>query len=85
VLGTEMLRRQVIREFPDHVTAGSPAGIAHGMAERMREGRAARVAPPSGDARLGEIERLAGLRDRGALTEEEFATEKARILTAAPG
>ena len=28
VLGTEMLRRQVIREFPDRVTTGSPAGIA---------------------------------------------------------
>ena len=27
-----------------------------------------------------EIERLAGLRDSGALTEQEFAAEKARIL-----
>ena len=38
-LGTEMLRRQVIREFPDHVTTGSPAGVAQGIAERMRAGR----------------------------------------------
>ena len=44
VLGTEMLRRQVIREFPDHVTTGSPAGVAHGIAERMREARERRVA-----------------------------------------
>ena len=86
-LGTEMLRRQVIREFPDHVTTGSPAGVAHGIAERMREARARRVAtaggpPPApvGDPRVGEIERLAGLRDSGALTEEEFAAEKARVL-----
>ena len=35
-LGTEMLRRQVIREFPDHVTPGSPAGVAQGIAARMR-------------------------------------------------
>ena len=30
VLGTELLRRQVIREFPDRVIAGSPAGAASG-------------------------------------------------------
>ncbi len=30
VLGTEMLRRQVIREFPDRVIAGSSTGIAPG-------------------------------------------------------
>ncbi len=30
VLGTELLRRQVIREFPDRVIAGSPAGVASG-------------------------------------------------------
>ena len=76
VLGTEMLRRQVIREFPDHVTAGSPAGVAQGIAQRMREAR------EPGDARVGDIERLAGLRDSGALTDEEFASEKARILAA---
>lgn len=87
VLGTEMLRRQVIREFPDRVTTGSPAGAAQRIAERMREAREGRVATAggpaaagSGDQRLGEIERLAGLRDSGALTEEEFAAEKARIL-----
>jgi hypothetical protein len=83
VLGTEMLRRQVIREFPDRVTPGSPAGAAQGIAERMRESREARVATApaaGGDPRVGEIERLAGLRDSGALTDEEFAAEKARIL-----
>jgi hypothetical protein len=90
VLGTEMLRRQVIREFPDHVTTGSPAGVAHGIAERMREARERRVATAGapaaaagGDPRVGEIERLAGLRDSGALTDEEFAAEKARILGSA--
>jgi hypothetical protein len=86
-LGTEMLRRQVIREFPDRVTPGSAAGVAQGITERMRAGREARVATAGApataagaDARVGEIERLAGLRDSGALTEEEFASEKARIL-----
>ena len=82
-----MLRRQVIREFPDHVRTGSPAGTAQGIAERMRSAREGRVATAgapsaaaSGDPRLGEIERLAELRASGALTEEEFAVEKGRIL-----
>ena len=37
-------------------------------------------AAASADPRVGEIERLAGLRDSGALTNEEFAAEKTRIL-----
>jgi hypothetical protein len=84
-LGVEMLRRQVIREFPDHVTAGSPAGIAQALAERMREGRAARTAAAGGDTRIEQLERLARLREQGVLSEEEVAAEKARILTAGPG
>ena len=86
-LGTEMLRRQVIAEFPDRVQTGSPAGTAQGIADRMRQGREGRVATAgapaavaTGDQRVGEIERLAGLRASGALSEEEFAAEKARIL-----
>jgi hypothetical protein len=84
VLGVEMLRRQVIREFPDHVTTGSPAGIAQGIAARMREGRERRVAGAGAgapaDPRLADLERLAGLRDAGVLSDEELAAEKARIL-----
>ncbi len=66
-LGTEMLRRQVIREAlePPVATAGAPTAAA------------------GGDPRVGEIERLAGLRDSGALSDEEFAAEKARILGSA--
>jgi hypothetical protein len=35
------------------------------------------------DARLGRLERLASLRDKGLLTDEEFAAEKARLLSGA--
>jgi hypothetical protein len=42
-LGVEALRRQVIREFPDHVTPGSPAGVAQAMAGRMGQARESRV------------------------------------------
>ena len=34
------------------------------------------------DARLQRLERLASLRDKGVLTDEEFAAEKARLLNA---
>ena len=84
VLGTELLRRQVIREFPDHVTPGSPGGAGQGIADRIRGPRVATAGAPSAaagaDPRVGEIERLAGLRDSGALTDDEFAAEKTRIL-----
>jgi hypothetical protein len=91
VIGVEVLRRQVIREFPDHVQTGSPEGIAHSMAQRMREVRERRVegraAPTealpgalSGASRLEELERLAKLHESGVLTDEELAAEKQRIL-----
>ncbi len=86
VIGVEALRRQVIREFPDHVTAHSPAGMAQAVAGRMREARehrVSRLAPSSsasGDARIDQLERLASLRESGVLSDEELATEKARIL-----
>jgi hypothetical protein len=39
------------------------------------------VAPPDEEeARLARLERLASLRDKGVLTDEEFAAEKARLL-----
>ena len=83
-----MLRRQVIREFPDRVTTGSPGRGRPGLAQRMREARERRVAgaepapppPPAGDARIAELERLAKLRDSEVLTDEEFAAEKQRLL-----
>jgi hypothetical protein len=33
-----------------------------------------------GDDRIAQLERLAALHDSGALTEAEFAAEKAKIL-----
>ena len=88
-LGTEFLRRQIVREFPDRVTTGSSEGIAQGIAARMREARERRVAGggtteaaarPRGRPGL-ELERLAKLRDSGVLSDDEFAAEKQRILS----
>ena len=92
VLGVELLRRQVIREFPDHVTTWSSEGIAQGLAARMRERRERRVAtgtaaaaPPAapGDARIAQLERLARLRESGVLSDEELIEEKRRIRESA--
>jgi hypothetical protein len=86
-LGFEVLRRQMIREFPEHVTTASAEGIAQRMAVRMREARERRVAlrgsavaPPIAEQRVAQLERLGQLRESGVLTPEEFATEKRRIL-----
>jgi hypothetical protein len=35
---------------------------------------------PAGGDRIEQLERLAGLHERGVLTDEEFAAEKRRIL-----
>jgi hypothetical protein len=37
-------------------------------------------APETMSRVLGEVERLAALRERGALTEKEFAAQKAKLL-----
>jgi hypothetical protein len=92
-LGTELLRRQVIREFPDHVTTWSPEGTAQRLADRMRERRerllsspdvasAAAAASPQ-EQRVAQLERLAQLRESGVLTDEELAEEKRRVLESA--
>ena len=89
-LGIEMLRRQVIREFPDRVTTYSAEGLAQAIAGRMRAARQARVerrgaaaapAPTPEERRLEQLERLASLRETGVLTEEEMAREKDAILS----
>ena len=90
-LGVEVLRRQVIREFPDRVTMWSPEATARALAERMRERRERRVATGAavaaspGEERLSQLERLARLRESGVLSEDELAAEKRRILEPAAG
>jgi hypothetical protein len=74
-IGVEILRRQAAREFPD-------AGAADlGASARSTLGRVrGSPAPPAEDERLAALERLQRLHDQGALTDEEFAAEKARLL-----
>ena len=76
VLGTEALRRQAAAEFPD-ATFG-------GFGDRLRAaapGKAA-TAPqaPAGESKVDQIERLSALRDKGALSEEQYEAAKAEVL-----
>ena len=82
--GLYELRRWTMREFPD-VQTGDMVG-------RMREqvsgwwNRRGRPAPgpqtPSHpeDRRIERLERLASLRERGLLSQEEFEAEKAALV-----
>jgi hypothetical protein len=76
VLGTEALRRQAAAEFPN-ATFG-------GFGDRMRAsvpGRGATEPPvPAGDSTVDQIERLSALRDKGALSAEQYETAKAEVL-----
>ena len=58
LLGTEVLRRRVIREFPDRVTTGSSAGSPRrsrgGCARRASACRCTAAPAPAGDARIAE-------------------------------
>jgi Domain of unknown function (DUF4234)/Short C-terminal domain len=68
---TQMSMNKILRTLPS-ATASEPAPAA------------ATPSPATRDADLERIGKLAALRDSGALTEEEFAAEKARVLSGKP-
>ena len=67
--GTEALRRQSVRDFPDAETA--PLSMP-----------GSRRAPQMDD-HLANLERLGALRDKGTLTDEEFTRSKEQVLVGA--
>lgn len=86
-LGTEMLRRQTLREFPEE----EGGRLGHRMRELLRPSSGphpAKAGPADGDAAavgratpLDQLERLSALRREGALTDAEFEAQKQAILT----
>ena len=87
VLGTEMLRRRTIAEFPDRVGTFSAAGMAQTMAAQTRESiarrttaRAQRQESETAISRIEALERLGRLRESGVLSDREFEAEKARLV-----
>jgi Short C-terminal domain len=95
-LGVTMLRRETAIEFPDiepgqalhdfsqqRAQAGArEAAAAQLAAAGTSAGRpAAHTAPPApGSERVDSLERLAALRDRGAITDDEYQVEKTLVI-----
>jgi hypothetical protein len=74
-LGTELLRRQALREFPDARSGGA--------ADRLREWRAghSRDTAAPVPSEVDQLERLSALRRSGDLSDAEFDAAKAQILS----
>ena len=79
--GAHVLREQIASEFADAQPV--PWGAALGEAARtlgQRVGRARATIGPGGRSTSAELERLAALHDRGALTDAEFTAAKRELL-----
>ncbi|MGH2876933.1 MAG: SHOCT domain-containing protein, partial [Solirubrobacteraceae bacterium] len=92
-IGIEALRRKTAREFPDarlgdathairewylarrHATVAAVSSL-HASASPAAAGSGA----GAGNTQIADLERLAGLRDRGVLTDEEFRAQKTALL-----
>ncbi|MGP0051553.1 MAG: SHOCT domain-containing protein [Solirubrobacteraceae bacterium] len=81
-LGVHALRVETAREFPDAQAGDTGRAIRALFSERRRPSVESSETGGSGrDAeRVAELERLASLHDRGSLTDEEFAAEKAVLM-----
>ena len=91
-IGIEALRRLSMAEFPDHTErdlGGRIGDRASGAWKSVTTGGQSTSAQPAEPVaaaaaapdRYLTLERLASLHDRGILSDEEFAAEKAAVLT----
>ena len=78
IIGVEALRRQVAEEYPDSTEEDVKASLRAAIASaRGRNGH--RTTPAPAEDRVVTLERLSALHDSGALSDEEFAAEKAAL------
>jgi Short C-terminal domain len=87
-VGAYLLRGQIAEEFPDAHAVSIRAAFgeyAHVMGEKISQARAATApaAASAGSSKADELERLVALHDRGALTDEEYASAKRELLSGA--
>ncbi|HXD58206.1 MAG TPA: hypothetical protein VN606_09815 [Thermoleophilaceae bacterium] len=75
VLGVELLRRQTAIEHPDAQSGDATANLRAWWAARRGH-----PAAGAGNGHVKELERLAYLRDTGALTDDEYTKEKGLLL-----
>jgi hypothetical protein len=79
-IGAELLRLQILREFP-HAEHGEIGARVKARTEGLLRGRGGEA--PSGDPAAGgvaDLERLAALHREGDLSDEEYARAKASVL-----
>jgi Short C-terminal domain len=81
LVGTEVLIRQTRQEFPDARSGDARQAIRARVAS-VREGRhtSSHPSPATGPTTVDQLGRLADLRDRGAITPEEYESAKAQLL-----
>jgi hypothetical protein len=76
VLGTEALRHQAEAEFPDATFGGFGDRLRASVPSRG----AAEPPAPAEESKVDQIERLTALKEKGALSEEEFVAAKGEVL-----
>ncbi len=79
LFGTELLRRQTAREFPEAQRGDAAAEIRARMGSARQRGQPA-APTPDGNGIADQIERLATLRKDGAISDAEYDTAKAHLL-----
>lgn len=77
VLGIEVLRRQIVREYPDAVAGETTQAI---RARLSRDKAPAGAAGNGESGHIADLERLAKLRDSGVITDAEFASQKQALI-----
>jgi hypothetical protein len=76
VLGTEVLRRQAETEFPDATFGGFGDRVRASVPRRA----AAEPPAPPRESKIDQLERITALREKGALSEEQYEAAKAQVL-----
>jgi hypothetical protein len=79
-VGTEVLRRQILREFPEGEGGGRVAALREHAGDLMGGRGKDDPAPDQATERVADLERLAALHRDGSLDDEEFAAAKADVL-----
>ncbi len=88
LLGTEVLRRQTAVEFPDAREGETAAalrarvGAIRGRLHRERPRTAGNPAPADAESLPQQLERLATLKQQGAISDEEYEAAKTSVLDA---
>jgi hypothetical protein len=80
-IGIEALRRIVRREFPDATDRDLGTRLLGASKHAYASVRhPSAPAPPTAADRYAALDHLASLHDRGTLSDQEFAAEKAALL-----